>query len=92
MGDHAYTTDVYRKMDKFRKRCKVLELQANNCIFEKDFAYAKLLRVEVTELIQKVFNFNLIHKGKRLKTRLLILEANLTIAIILDSKRELKTE
>ena len=92
MSDHAYTTYVYRKMDKFRKRCKVLELQANNCIFEKDFAYAKLIRVEVTELIQKVFSFNLTHKGKRLKTRLLILEANLTIAIILDSKRELKTE
>ena len=90
MSDQPYTAYVYRKMDKFRKRCKVLEIQANNCIFEKDFAYAKLIRVEVTELIQKVFSFNLTHKGKRLKTRLLILEANLTIAIILDSKRELK--
>ena len=92
MSNDEYNVHVYRKMDKFRKRCKVLERQAKDCIFKKDMEYAKIIKLEITELIQKVFNFNLIKKGKRLKDRLLILEANLTIAIILDSKRELKTE
>ena len=90
MGKDEYNDHVYKKMDKFRKRCKVLERQAAECIFERDMEFARLIRVEVTDLIQKVFSFNLIHKGKRLKDRLLILEANLVIAIILESKRELK--
>ena len=90
MSKDEYNDHVYKKMDKFRKRCKVLERQAAECIFERDMEFARLIRVEVTDLIQKVFSFNLIHKGKRLKDRLLILEANLTIAIILESKRELK--
>ena len=90
MSKDEYNDHVYKKMDKFRKRCKVLERQATECIFEKDMEFARLIRIEVTDLIQKVFSFNLIHKGKRLKDRLLILEANLVIAIILESKRELK--
>ena len=85
MSDREYTAHVFREMDKFRKRCKVLERQANDCVFEKDIECARLIKLEITELIQKLIDLNLIKKGKRLKNRLLILETNLTIAIFMES-------
>ena len=72
MSDREYTACIYREMDKFRKQYKTLERQANDCVFEKDIDCARRTKHEITELIQKLIDLNLLKKGIRLKNRLLI--------------------